>query len=44
MKNLVGLLGLTVALALPLFGQEPQAVSADVRSQVDGICEVSGCV
>ena len=37
MKNLVGLLGLTVALALPLFGQEPQAVSADVRAQVEAV-------
>ena len=37
MKILVGLLGLTVGLALPLFGQEPQAVSADVRSQVEAV-------
>ena len=37
MKNLVGLLGLTVALALPLFGQEPQAVSGDVRLQVEAV-------
>lgn len=45
MKILLGILGLTVSLALPLFGQEPQAVSADVRSQVEsGIYEVSGCV
>jgi ketosteroid isomerase-like protein len=35
MKILLGILGLTVSLALPLFGQEPQAVSADVRSQVE---------
>ena len=26
-----------VGLALPLFGQEPQAVSADVRSQVEAV-------
>ena len=37
MKILVGLLGLTVGLALPLFGQEPQAVSADVRAQVEAV-------
>ena len=37
MKILVGLLGLTVGLALPLFGQEPQAVSADVRLQVEAV-------
>ena len=37
MNILVGLLGLTVSLALPLFGQEPQAVSADVQSQVEAI-------
>ena len=34
MKILVGFLGLMMVLGLPLFGQEPQAVSADVRSQV----------
>ena len=37
MKILLGILGLTVGLALPLFGQEPQAVSADVRSQVEAV-------
>src|SRR5271169_823457 len=31
------ILGLTVGLALPLFGQEPQAVSADVRAQVEAV-------
>jgi len=33
MKTLLGILGLTVGLALPLFAQELQALSADVRSQ-----------
>ena len=37
MKILLGILGLTVGLALPLFGQETQAVSADVRSQVEAV-------
>jgi hypothetical protein len=37
MKILLGILGLTVSLGLPLFGQEPQAVSADVRSQVEAV-------
>jgi len=37
MKILLGILGLMVGLALPLFGQEPQAVSADVRSQVEAV-------
>ena len=37
MKNLLGILGLTVSLALQLFGQESQAVSADVRSQVEAV-------
>ena len=37
MKILLGILGLTVSLALPLFGQEPQAVSADLRSQVEAV-------
>ena len=37
MKILLGILGLTVGLTLPLFGQEPQAVSADVRSQVETV-------
>jgi hypothetical protein len=37
LKNLLGILGLTVSLALPLFGQESQAVSADVRSQVEAV-------
>ena len=37
MKILLGILGLTAGLALPLFGQEPQAVSADVRSQVEAV-------
>ena len=45
MKILLGILGLTVSLALPLFGQEAQSVSADVRSQVEAVCcEVLGCV
>ena len=37
MKILLGNLGLTAGLALPLFGQEPQAVSTDVRSQVQAV-------
>ena len=37
MKNLLGILGLTVGLVSPLFGQETQAVSADVRSQVEAV-------
>jgi hypothetical protein len=37
MKILLGIFGLTVGLALLLFGQEPQAVSADVRSQVEAV-------
>jgi ketosteroid isomerase-like protein len=37
MKILLGILGLMAGLALPLFGQEPQAVSADVRSQVEAV-------
>jgi len=37
MKILLGILGLTAGLALPLFGQGPQAVSADVRSQVEAV-------
>lgn len=37
MKILVGFLGLMIVLGLPLFGQEPQAVSADVRSQVEAV-------
>ena len=31
------ILGFMVGLALPLFGQEPQAVSADVRSKVEAV-------
>ena len=37
MKILLGILGLTVGLASLLFGQETQAVSADVRSQVEAV-------
>ena len=37
MKILLGILGLTVGLALPLFGQETQAVNPDVRSQVEAV-------
>ena len=37
MKILLWILGLMVGLALPLFGQEPQAVSSDVRSQVEAV-------
>src|SRR6516162_4167080 len=37
MKILLRILGLTVGLTLPLFGQEPQAISADVRSQVEAV-------
>jgi ketosteroid isomerase-like protein len=35
MKILVTILGLMLGLALPQFGQEPQTVSADARSQVE---------
>jgi hypothetical protein len=35
MKILVAILGLMLGLASPQFGQEPQTVSADARSQVE---------
>ena len=35
MKIMVTILGLMLGLALPQFGQEPQAHEADARSQVE---------
>jgi len=37
MKIFLEIFGLMVGLVLPLFGQEPQAVGADVRSQVEAV-------